>query len=71
VQLLAEHEALMRALGLVEACLLAKGDRAGAKAAMVSFRQVLAGHLEREESVVIPVLLTMSASEGWQLLQGG
>jgi hypothetical protein len=38
---------------------------------MASFREVLAGHLEREESLVIPVLLTMSASEAWALLQGG
>jgi 8-oxo-dGTP pyrophosphatase MutT (NUDIX family) len=71
VQLLADHEALMRAIGIVEVCLQAKSDRAGAKAAMASFRQVLGGHLEREESVVVPVLLTMSASEAWRLLQGG
>jgi hemerythrin-like domain-containing protein len=70
-RLLADHEALMRAIGVVEVCLLAKADRAGAKAAMASFREVLAGHLEREESLVIPVLLTMTASEAWGLLQDG
>jgi 8-oxo-dGTP pyrophosphatase MutT (NUDIX family) len=69
--LVAEHEALTRAIAAVEASLSAGASRAHAKAAVAAFDEVLVTHLDREESLVIPVLLAMAPTEAWARLHGG
>jgi len=66
-ELVDDHSALTRAIAAVEEALVG-GDRALAKAAVVAFDEVLVTHLDREERLVIPVLLHVTADEGWSLL---
>jgi hypothetical protein len=68
-ELVDDHSALTRAISAVEDA-LAGGDRALAKAAVIAFDEVLVAHLDREERLVMPVLLQMTAQEGWSLLSG-
>lgn len=68
--LVAEHEALTRAITAVDASLAGGAARAQAKDAVARFDEVLNAHLDREESLVIPVLLEMAADEAWDLLHG-
>ena len=41
-----------------------------ARATIASFDEILVEHLAREETLVIPVLLAMTAREAWALLHG-
>ncbi|MGO9833321.1 MAG: hemerythrin domain-containing protein [Polyangiaceae bacterium] len=68
-QLVSDHQVLKSAIAAVEAA-LSEGDKTKAKATIASFDEILVAHLGREEALVIPVLLEMTASEGWALLHG-
>jgi 8-oxo-dGTP diphosphatase len=70
-QLVLDHEALMNAIAAVDESLSAGADKPRAKAAVARFQEILVAHLDREESLVIPVLLEMTANEAWALLHGG
>jgi hypothetical protein len=59
----------MDAIATVEAA-LSDGDTIKARATIASFDEILIEHLAREEALVIPVLLEMSAREAWALLHG-
>jgi hemerythrin-like domain-containing protein len=63
-QLVDDHQELTRAIDAVQAALSA-GDRAKAPAAIKAFDEILVAHLDREEALVIPVLLEMTAAEAW------
>jgi 8-oxo-dGTP pyrophosphatase MutT (NUDIX family) len=71
-QLVIDHQVLMAAIGAVEETLAAPGEAAkpSAKSATARFHEVLVAHLDREESLVIPVLLSMTPSEAWALIHG-
>jgi hemerythrin-like domain-containing protein len=68
-ELVDDHGALTRAIAAV-ADTLARGERVEARAAIVTFDEILVAHLDREEELVIPILLGMTAEEAWSLLQG-
>jgi iron-sulfur cluster repair protein YtfE (RIC family) len=68
-QLVRDHQVLMDAIATVEAA-LSDGDTIKARATIASFDEILIEHLAREEALVIPVLLEMSAREAWALLHG-
>ena len=68
-QLVRDHQVLMDAIAAVEAALL-DGDTIRATATIASFDEILVEHLAREEVLVIPVLLEMTAREAWALLHG-
>ena len=68
-QLVRDHQALMDAIAAVEAA-LSDGDAIEARATIASFDAILVEHLDREEALVIPVLLEMTAHEAWSLLHG-
>jgi 8-oxo-dGTP pyrophosphatase MutT (NUDIX family) len=70
-RLVSDHEALMSAITAVEESLATGAGRALAQAAAARFDQVLVAHLDREESLVIPVLLTMRPAEAWALIHRG
>ena len=70
-RLVTDHETLMSAIDAVEASLRAGADKERAKAAVLRFDDVLLAHLDREESLVIPILLEMTPNEAWALLHGG
>jgi 8-oxo-dGTP pyrophosphatase MutT (NUDIX family)/hemerythrin superfamily protein len=69
-QLVTDHEALTRAIAEVEESLSAGADKERATAAVATFAEVLVEHLDREEALVIPVLLEMTPSEAWALIDG-
>jgi iron-sulfur cluster repair protein YtfE (RIC family) len=68
-QLVRDHEVLVDAIAAVEAA-LSDGDTIEARARVASFDEILVEHLAREEALVIPVLLEMTAREAWALLHG-
>jgi Hemerythrin HHE cation binding domain len=68
-RLVADHEVLKDAIAAVEVS-LRKGEPIAARAAIGSFDEVLVAHLDREEALVVPVLLGMTALEAWSLLHG-
>ena len=68
-QLVRDHQVLMDAIAAVEVA-LSDGDTIKARAAIASFDEILVEHLAREEALVIPVLLEMTAHEAWSLLHG-
>lgn len=68
-RLVSDHEELTSAIALVEES-LAGSDKERAKAAAVTFDDVLVAHLDREESLVVPVLLEMTPDEAWALIEG-
>jgi 8-oxo-dGTP pyrophosphatase MutT (NUDIX family) len=69
-RLVTDHEELTRAIAEVEASLTSDADRARANAAVAAFGEVLGAHLDREEALVIPVLLRMTPDEAWALIHG-
>lgn len=66
-QLVRDHQVLMDAIAAVEAA-LSDADTVKTTAAIASFDEILVEHLAREEALVIPVLLEMTADEAWALL---
>ncbi len=70
-RLVGDHETLMSAITAVEESLRAGADKEGARAAVTHFDEVLFAHLDREESLVIPILLGMTPNEAWALIHGG
>ncbi|MDB4937012.1 MAG: cytosine deaminase [Labilithrix sp.] len=69
-RLVSDHEALTTAIAAVEDSLSATGDEDRATAAVATFAEVLVDHLDREEALVIPVLLEMAPAEAWALIHG-
>lgn len=70
-RLVSDHEALMRAIRELEESLSPGADRAVAVAAAARFDEILVAHLDREESLVVPVLLRMTPDEAWSLIHAG
>lgn len=70
-RLVSDHEELTRAIAGVEESLRAGVSRAQAKAAVATFHEVLVTHLDREEALVIPVLLQLAPDEAWALINAG
>ena len=70
-RLVDDHRELTRAIEAVEVALTTHADRARAIDAVSVFAEVLATHLDREESLVIPVLLELSPADGWAMVHGG
>jgi hypothetical protein len=68
-RLVSDHQVLMNAIAAVEVA-LSQGDETLARATLARFDEILVAHLAREEALVIPVLLEMTAGEAWALLQG-
>ena len=68
-QLVRDHQIMTDAIASVEAA-LSEGDTTRARATIASFDEILVEHLAREEALVIPVLLAMTAREAWALLHG-
>jgi iron-sulfur cluster repair protein YtfE (RIC family) len=68
-ELVADHDVLRDAIAAVEAALV-ENDTSKARATIATFDEILVTHLDREEAVVIPVLLGMTALEAWSLLHG-
>jgi hypothetical protein len=68
-RLVSDHEELTRAIDEVEQS-LAGTDKARATAAVATFAEVLVTHLDREEELVIPVLLSMPPAEAWASFHG-
>ena len=68
-RLVQDHQVLTDAIAAVEAA-LSGGDTLRSRAAIASFDEILVEHLDREEALVVPVLLAMTAREAWTLLQG-
>ena len=61
-RLVSDHEELTAAIAAV---------RAGPSGATIArFGEILVAHLDREEALVIPVLLEMTPGEAWALLGG-
>lgn len=69
-QLVTDHEALTSAIAAVEESLSTGANKERARAAVATFGEVLVAHLDREESLVIPILLTMTPTEAWALIHG-
>ena len=69
-RLVTDHEALMSAIDAVDESLRSGADKERAKAAILRFDDVLLAHLDREESLVIPVLLEMTPTAAWALIHG-
>lgn len=69
-ELVDDHLELTTAISAVEHALATASGHGLAKAAVATFDEILVRHLDREESLVIPVLLGMTPHEGWALLHG-
>jgi hemerythrin superfamily protein len=69
--LVTDHEALTKAIDAVEAGLSRGSRHEHAKEVVAAFRRILDDHLDREELLVIPVLLEMTPAEAWALIHGG
>jgi len=61
-ELVTDHEELTNAIAAVQAEL--------SRATLARFHDALIAHLDREEALVIPILLAMTPNEGWAELQG-
>jgi iron-sulfur cluster repair protein YtfE (RIC family) len=68
-QLVRDHQVLTDAIAAVEGA-LSEADVIRARGTITSFDEILVEHLAREEALVIPVLLEMTAGEAWALLHG-
>jgi iron-sulfur cluster repair protein YtfE (RIC family) len=69
-QLVTDHEELTRAISSLESALEARADAPTVKVAVDAFHAILIGHLDREEALVMPVLLTMTPHEAWSQIHG-
>ena len=64
----ADHDAMTAALDDVERVLRAgTGELADA---VRRFHDILIAHLDREEALVVPVLLTLTPDEAWDMING-
>ena len=70
-QLVADHRELTDAIRLVESTLASEPTKESAKVAVESFAEVLRSHLDREEQLVVPLLLEMTPEEAWALIHRG
>lgn len=61
VALVGEHEALTAAIAAVE--------EDATRATLAHFHDVLVTHLDREEALVVPILLGMTPAEAWAEVQ--
>ncbi len=64
-RLVGDHGELTRAIAAVEASLAGGADLGPARAALETFEHVLVTHLDREERLVVPLLLALSPAEAW------
>jgi DUF438 domain-containing protein len=69
-QLITDHDEMTAAITLVEAALRARADAETVKSAIASFHVILTAHLDREEALVVPVLLEMTPDEAWSQIHG-
>jgi hemerythrin-like domain-containing protein len=69
-QLVDDHGRLTAAIVELETSLAHGADRERTRSAVASFHEILIAHLDREESLVIPVLLEMTPHEAWSLIHG-
>ena len=69
-RLIDDHGDLTAAIEEVEASLGEGRDVERALTAISRFDHVLTTHLDREERLVVPVLLALSPREAWALLGG-
>jgi iron-sulfur cluster repair protein YtfE (RIC family) len=69
-QLIADHDEMTTAITRVEAALRARVDAEAVKSAVASFHAILIAHLDREEALVVPVLLEMTPYEAWSQING-
>lgn len=63
-----DHVALTAAIDAVSKSLVPGGDREAATSAVSTFHRVLVMHLDREEALVVPVLLEVPPHEAWALI---
>jgi hemerythrin-like domain-containing protein len=70
VRLVEDHVELTRAIDELEASLAGTSTPERIAAAVATFDDVLVTHLEREEALVLPVLLAMTPAEAQQMLHG-
>ncbi|MBX3185825.1 MAG: hemerythrin domain-containing protein [Labilithrix sp.] len=68
-RLVTDHEALTAAIDAVGRS-LASGSRDVLRSALASFDAILVAHLDREEALVMPVLLALEPAEAWALIHG-
>lgn len=68
--LVGDHGTLTAAIEEVVASLTEGADPKRARATIARFANVLVTHLDREERLVMPVLLALSPREAWALLEG-
>ena len=66
-QLQTDHDEMTAAITRVEAALMTRAD---ATAAIAAFHEILIAHLDREEALVIPLLLEMTPHEAWAQIHG-
>jgi DUF438 domain-containing protein len=69
-QLVTDHDEMSAAITRVEAALRARTDAEVVKSALASFHAILIAHLDREEGLVVPVLLEMTPNEAWSQIHG-
>lgn len=69
-RLVEDHAELMRAIDEVTASFTDSGARTRIEAAAATFDEILRAHLDREEELVVPVLLAMTPGEAHQLIHG-
>ncbi len=69
-QLVLDHAELTRAIAAVEASLTSTASPAAIAEAVTTFDDVLTAHLEREEQLVVPVLLAMTPAEAHHMMHG-
>lgn len=65
-----DHGELTKAIAAVEQTLVRGGDPDAARAAARAFREVLVTHLDREETLVVPVLLELTPEDAWAQVHG-
>jgi iron-sulfur cluster repair protein YtfE (RIC family) len=70
-QLQADHDDLVLAIAEVEAALRDATARPRIADAITRFHEVLLAHLDREEALVVPVLLELTPAEAWGSLHAG
>lgn len=65
-----DHRTLTDAIDDVSRHLADESSAADAQRVAAHFNTVLIEHLDREESLVVPVLLQLSPREAWAVLEG-
>jgi len=65
----ADHKELTDAIAHLETALRGT-DRPAAITSAKAFHRILNDHLDREEELVVPVLLTMTPNEAWAMIHG-